>query len=100
MQLGDSFKEVKTIDGIEVVQDAPEIDPRHRQSPASYSQVANSVTGTRAVNYPVESSRNTICGLRRVTFWLTTGIATLTIVVVAVAIGLAVGLTQQHSTNI
>lgn len=81
------------IDGIEVVQHAPEVDSR-------YHKVDSGPANILATKSFAGEQTSRICGLRRATFWLTMSIATLAVVIIAVAIGLAIGFTQQHSETI
>lgn len=52
-----------------------------------------------AASAPILQPQNTICGLRKVTFWLALAIAVLGAIIIAVAIGLGVGLSQRGTTN-
>ena len=90
MSLADTSKQVRTSVGMEVVQASLEVDHRH----AVY------YLGDTPLVKADPPPKRTVCGLRRVTFWLTMCIVLMTIVVFAIAIGLAMGLTHQNSTNI
>lgn len=90
MSLVDTSKQVRTSVGMEVVQAPLEVDHRH----AVY------YLGDTPLVKADPPPKRTVCGLRRVTFWLTMCIVLMTIVVFATAIGLAMGLTHQSGTDI
>lgn len=83
----DSAKEV-TLDGLEVVQPGLESvgfsSQPYQQQPASFNH---------------SEGKEMICGLRKVTFWLSLAITILAIIMVGVAIGLGVGLSQANKSN-
>jgi hypothetical protein len=90
MSVVDTSKQVRNSVGLEVVQAPLEVDHRH----AVY------YLGDTPLVKASPPPKRTICGLRRVTFWLIMCIVSLTILMFAIAIGLAMGLTQQNSTDI
>jgi hypothetical protein len=91
----DSAKEV-TSDGLEVVQPGLErvgfSSQPYQQQPASF----NHSEGKAHISAPPQEM---ICGLRKVTFWLSLAITILAIIMVGVAIGLGVGLSQANKSN-
>ncbi|KAJ5549307.1 hypothetical protein N7513_006541 [Penicillium frequentans] len=89
MSLADTSKQVRTSVGMEVVQASLEVDHRH----AVY------YLGDTPLVKADPPPKRTVCGLRRVTFWLTMCIVLMTIVVFAIAIGLAMGLTHQNNSR-
>lgn len=100
----DTHKEIGVVSGIEVVQPAPEVVqnypgqyPVQYAPPGAYMTAAAPAPMVVPAQAPVQP-QSTICGLRKVTFWLAFAIAVLGAVIIAVAIGLGVGLSQR-STN-
>lgn len=89
MSLADTSKQVRTSVGLEVVQAPLEVDYRHAVHHLDDTPLAQD-------NPP---PKRTVCGLRRVTFWLTMCILLLMIMVFAIAIGLAMGLTHHNSAH-
>ena len=93
----DSAKEV-TSDGLEVAQPGLErvgyTRQPYEQQPTSFNHSEERMH-TFAPSIPQEM----ICGLHKVTFWLTLAITALVIIVVGVAIGLGVGLSQANKSN-
>lgn len=93
----DSAKEVAS-DGLEVIQPGLEevgyTRQSYQQQPASFSY-----SEEKAHTFAPVLLQETICGLHKVTFWLSFAITALVIIVAGVAIGLGVGLSQANKSN-
>lgn len=102
----DTHKEIGVVNGIEVVQPAPEVVhhypgqyPVQYAAPGAYMTAAAPAPVAVPEPAPVQP-QSTICGLRKVTFWLAFAIAVLGAVIIAVAIGLGVGLSQRSNNGV
>jgi hypothetical protein len=95
-----SAKEVTSdgLDGLEVVQPGLErvgfSSQSYQQQPASFNHPEDK-THIFAPVLPQE----TICGLRKVTFWLSLAITIVAIIMVGVAVGLGMGMSQAKKSN-
>jgi hypothetical protein len=93
----DSAKGV-TSDGLEVVQPGLERVGYTRQ-PYEQQAAGFNHSEEKAHIFAPALPQEMICGLRKVTFWLSLAITALAIIVVGVAIGLGVGLSQANKSN-